>query len=132
MYMVPAADTDPPAQASLLDGISDISHTTRYSSTSTEHNISSTTDSFNLSFDVKTSSPKVIRGNKTKDIKSLRMLNINFQSLRKKGKLLEAIIEDSDPDIIIGTETWLDSTIRSAEIIPFVLGYDIQRRDRQK
>ena len=101
--MVPAAD--PPAQASSLDGITDISQTTRYSSTSTKHNIFSTTDSFNLSFDVKTSSPKVIRGNKTKDIKGLRMLNINFQSLRKKGKLLEAIIEDSDPDIIIGTET---------------------------
>ena len=58
------------------------------------------------------------------------MLNINFQSLRKKGKLLEAIIDDSAPDIIIGTESWLDSTICSAEIIPFELGYDIQRRDR--
>ena len=35
-----------------------------------------------------------------------------------------------DPDIIISTETWLDSTIGSAEILPYQLGYDIQRRDR--
>ena len=55
---------------------------------------------------------------------------INFQSLRKKGKLLEAIIFDSDPDIIIGSETWLDSSIASSEILPNDLGYDIQRRDR--
>ena len=35
--------------------------------------------------------------------KHLRILNINFQSLKKKGKLLEAIIETTEPDIIIGT-----------------------------
>ena len=35
--------------------------------------------------------------------KHLRILNINFQSLKKKGNLLEAIIETTEPDIIIGT-----------------------------
>ena len=130
VYTVPVADTDPAAKASSLDGISDISQSTRYSSTSTEHDISSTAESFSVGFDVRTSSPKVSRENKKNNNKILRMLNINFQSLRKKGKLLEAIIDDSDPDIIIGTEKWLDSTICSAEIIPFELGYDIQLRDR--
>ncbi|KAL8606792.1 hypothetical protein ACOMHN_049621 [Nucella lapillus] len=47
-------------------------------------------------------SPKTGRG------KNLRILNINFQSARKKGKHLEALIDSTDPDIIIGTETWLD------------------------
>lgn len=60
----------------------------------------------------------------------LRILNINFQSLRKKGKLLESIILDCDPDVILGTETWLDSQVASSEILPSDLGYDIQRRDR--
>ena len=55
---------------------------------------------------------------------------MNFQSLRKKGKLLEAIILDADPDIIIGTETWLDKDFASREILANGLGYDIQRRDR--
>ena len=58
------------------------------------------------------------------------ILNINFQSLRKKGNLLEALIESSKPDIILGTETWLDSSIKSSEILPPYLNYDIERRDR--
>jgi hypothetical protein len=33
--------------------------------------------------------------------KQVRILNINFQSLRKKGKLLETIIESTDPDRIL-------------------------------
>ena len=62
--------------------------------------------------------------------KNIRILNINFQSLRKKGNLLEALIESSKPDIILGTETWLDSGIKSSEILPPYLNYDIERRDR--
>jgi hypothetical protein len=52
--------------------------------------------------------------------------------LRKKGKLLETIIESTDPDIIIGTETWPDPTFRSSEIFPDYYLYDIERRDRPK
>ena len=61
---------------------------------------------------------------------TLRILVINFQSLCNKGKLLECVIEDTDPDIIMGTETWLDTGLKSSEILPYQLGYDIQRRDR--
>ncbi|KAL8612317.1 hypothetical protein ACOMHN_062264 [Nucella lapillus] len=64
--------------------------------------------------------------------KNLRILNINFQSARKKGKHLEALIDSTDPDIIIGTETWLDDEVSSAEVIPNHLGYDVHRRDRPK
>jgi hypothetical protein len=60
----------------------------------------------------------------------LRILNINFQSLRKKGKQLEAVIDSSNPDVIIGTETWLDPDINSAEVIPNYMGFDVYRRDR--
>jgi len=62
--------------------------------------------------------------------KNIRILNINFQSLRMKGNLLEALIESSKPDIILGTEIWLDSSIKSSEILPPYLNYDIERRDR--
>ena len=37
---------------------------------------------------------------------------------------------DTDPDIIIGTETWLDKDFACSEILSSSLGYDIQRRDR--
>lgn len=78
---------------------------------------------------IMSSSPKPTKP-KTTVKKSLRILNINFQSLRKKGKLLEAIIDSTDPDVIIGTETWLDPNIKSSEIIPDYQNYDIERRDR--
>ena len=34
------------------------------------------------------------------------------------------------PDVIIGTETWLNPTIGSAEIMKADLGYTIYRKDR--
>jgi hypothetical protein len=61
-----------------------------------------------------TSSPKPAKAKPTHK-KQARILNINFQSLRKKGKLLETIIEYTDPDIIIGTETWLTQLLDQAK-----------------
>ncbi|CAC5419257.1 unnamed protein product [Mytilus coruscus] len=69
--------------------------------------------------------PKSKALNRATNTKCLRILNINFHSLMKKGKLLELIIIDTDPDIILGTETWLDDTI-----LPNDLDYIIQRRDK--
>ena len=62
--------------------------------------------------------------------KSLRILVINFRSLRKKGKLLEALVETTNPDIVKGTATWLDPNIKSSEIFPVYQHFDIARRDR--
>jgi hypothetical protein len=64
------------------------------------------------------SSPKPKTKTKPATKKHPRILKMNFQSLKEKGNLLEAIIESTEPDIIIGTETWLDSNIKSSEIIP--------------
>ena len=78
------------------------------------------------------SSPKPQQSQKDKPpVKQLRILNINFRSIKKKGKQLEAIIDTTKPDIIIGTETWLDSNIHSSEIIPNYLGFNVHRRDRK-
>ncbi|CAG2204419.1 unnamed protein product [Mytilus edulis] len=109
---------------------SSITNETR-SSVNTEHD--STFDILPESNGITTSSPikpKSKTFNRANNTKGLRILNINFQSLRKKGKLLELIIIDTDPDIILGTETWLDDTISSSEILSNDLDYNIQRRDR--
>ena len=39
--------------------------------------------------------------------KSLRLLTINFQSIRKKGRNIDLLVETTKPDVILGTETWL-------------------------
>jgi len=108
------------------------------STSSNESTVDTCTSSFHensMHEPIMTSSPKPInqrnwRTQMNHKRNSMRILVINFQSLRKKGKLLEAIIETTNPDIIIGSETWLDPSIKSSEIIPEYLNFDIERRDR--
>ena len=81
---------------------------------------------------IMTSSPihSATRNVKINQRKSLRILVINFRSLRKKGKLLEALVETTNPDMIMGTETWLDPNIKLSEVFPEYQHFDIARRDR--
>ena len=41
-------------------------------------------------------------------IKKLRTLVINFQSIRNKIKEIEVVLDSINPDVIIGTESWLN------------------------
>jgi hypothetical protein len=61
-----------------------------------------------------TSSPKPTKAKPTHK-KQVRILNINLQSLRKKGKLLETIIESTDPDIIMGQKRGLTQLLNQAK-----------------
>jgi hypothetical protein len=56
--------------------------------------------------------------------------NSNFQSLREKGKLLETVKDPTDPDIILGTYSWLEFNIKFSEIIHNYINYDLDRTDR--
>ena len=58
----------------------------------------------------------------------LRILNVNFQSIKTKQHLLENMIRSTYPDIIFGTETWIDNSIKDSQI--FLRGYTIFRNDR--
>jgi hypothetical protein len=58
----------------------------------------------------------------------LRLLEINFQSIKNKSADLQMAIDSPQPDIIIGTETWLTKDMNSSEWIPN--DFEVSRRDR--
>ena len=58
----------------------------------------------------------------------LKILNMNFQSLKNKKPDLLEIIDSVKPDIFMGTETWLDSNIFSYDYCPSN-SYNVYRHD---
>ena len=60
---------------------------------------------------------------------SFRILTINFQSMRAKKDAFWLLLKEADPDIIIGSETWLHNGFYEREVLP--AGYHfVARRDR--
>jgi hypothetical protein len=61
-------------------------------------------------------------------LKSSRAIVINFQSITNKVHETQVLIDNADPDIILGTETWLNGNISSAEVLP--TNFQVFRNDR--
>ena len=59
---------------------------------------------------------------------NLRAIIINFQSLKYKKPDLQLTIDNTNPDIIFGCETWLNKKIETQEILPD--NYIVYRKDR--
>ena len=74
-------------------------------------------------------SRKETQKSKRKQTKNAKILNINFQSIKSKQDELENLISSVKQDIIFGTETWIDSTIKDIQIFPD--GYHMVRNDRK-
>ncbi|CAC5416947.1 unnamed protein product [Mytilus coruscus] len=56
------------------------------------------------------------------------MLTVNFQSIKSKQGLIKNLVESTKPDIVLGTETWIDSYVKDNQIFP--PNYNIYRNDR--
>ena len=61
--------------------------------------------------------------------KKLKILNLNFQSMMNKIQEFHCLLDIEDPDIVIGTESWLNSDISSSEVFPN--NYQSFRADRK-
>lgn len=107
--------------SSLFESSINISSTNSYSSL--EDSITSPDPPLTSSSPTSRSFP-----NKNNKRSNLKVLIVNFESVKNKKEELCNIIESSDPCIIIGTETWFNPTIHSSEIFP--PNYEIIRKDR--
>ena len=58
----------------------------------------------------------------------IRVVNVNFRSIRCKKAELLVFLEMTDPDVVIGTETWLTRDDCSREFFPE--NYSVYRADR--
>ena len=74
------------------------------------------------------SSPKPT-SNRHNTFQSLRLLEINFQSLFSKREEFWNLSEAVKPDIIYDCEAWLKPNMSIGEVFP--LGYDVYRQDRK-
>jgi len=59
---------------------------------------------------------------------NIKLININCQSISSKRDKFLALIEDENPDVIAGTESWLTSAHNSGEVFP--QQYQVFRKDR--
>ena len=59
----------------------------------------------------------------------MRVLDINFQSLKSKREEFWSLLEQSEPDIVLGSETWLKPSIAESEVLPPTYKF-AARRDR--
>ncbi|XP_072051684.1 uncharacterized protein [Amphiura filiformis] len=80
-----------------------------------------------------TSSPKrsVSQRSKAKQkskCKPIKFLNINCQSVKAKNYRFLVMLDTENPDVITGTESWLNSNIATGEVIPSC--YQVFRNDR--
>ena len=64
------------------------------------------------------------------DKRHLRILTVNCQRIGNKKAELEAAIGYIKPDIICGTESWLNTNIKSSEVFPE--GFTAYRKDRSR
>ena len=61
-------------------------------------------------------------------ISTMKVAVVNCRSIKGKIPLFHAFIETENPDILIGTESWLNESIQTSEIFP--KHFNVFRSDR--
>lgn len=58
----------------------------------------------------------------------LKVIVINCRSIKNNKEQFDSLLDLVTPEVVIGTESWLDSTITNNEIFPS--NYTVYRKDR--
>ena len=61
--------------------------------------------------------------------KQLKVMVVNFGSVKNKVAELAACLDTHEPDIVLGSETWLNKSVGDKEIFPD--NYTVIRKDRE-
>ncbi|XP_069106616.1 uncharacterized protein [Argopecten irradians] len=124
----------PNFSSTLFDNNTSINTSNRFSQLDTDTDLN--TQNIPTSPGPPTASSSPIKHNKDVTRKNkfnqpIRIATINFQSISNKKPDLEQILHSLKPDIIIGTETWLNNTTSSYEYFP-IQEYTVYRKDRKQ
>ena len=84
-----------------------------------------------MSSSLSSPSPNTQTNTTNRKFPKLKVLNINFQSVRNKKPELHTLLDTERPDVVCGTESWLTPDISNSEILPPDLGYTMFRQDRK-
>ena len=112
----------PNFSSSLFDSLQNLSHANQFSSLNTS-------SYSNLGSPAHASSPSRTNQSRCGGQRSLSILIVNFQSVMAKNQHIAHLVEETKPDLIIGTETWLTPDHSTSEIL-ISDQYTIERRDR--
>ena len=105
---------------------------TRYSDIVTpphREDMSSCSDPIGSPINASSPKPLIYQPKRNKLTDNFKIAVINFQSIRNKVMELGTFLDVTEPDIVLGTESWLKPEINNSEIFP--PGYTVHRRDRQ-
>ena len=91
-----------------------------FSHLSSTHTNTLETSNSTLGSPMVASSPKMTsrQPSHKRKVKSLRIVVMNFQSLKNKAADTQVFIDNAEPDVIIGCETWLNKDIFTSEVLP--------------
>lgn len=99
----------------LFDTAIDSSLAHQITSVLSDTSLASPTPSNNIR-PIHASTPDRKKNRRTKENAPLGILNVNFQSIKGKQGQVRNLIDSTNPDIIFGTETWIDSNIKDSQI----------------
>ena len=104
-------------------------HLSATSSTQSHSSASSATASSHSTATTRANSTPSVNTLLRKNTNNWRTLIVNANSIAGKGASLEHILSNTDPDLVLMTETKLDATKSTAEFLPADTGYTTYHKD---